>query len=394
MSFLTISFQEQAALTESSNFTVLQVTSVSTRAWEMTSDDSHPTRDCATVVNSRPLETGRRMRGRPKKKFHGETSARRRKQNHKESTCTFVPLGVPDPAKQKDSVIVESTDDQGAAVEVADESSFDPDYAPRGGFVRTKSRKRGRPRKSLVCGHCPQVFTDRKQVLQHMQKYHAEKLESHPPLQMEGQDKPKVGRPQKSRTCDFCLKVFTRRSSVIEHMRKSHAKDMNWTPKSYLCTECGRSFPSHTAHKYHVRRHRDERPFKCSQCPKSFVLSGGLLEHVQSVHLGLRPYLCTTCGAAFKRQYALQCHLRAHKGVKEHTCAVCGKAFGERHQLTRHASIHNADKPFQCEFCPAKYSNRSGLQIHLKRSKACPGSDTINQSRSLDVSDRKKMFCL
>nr|KAG5685855.1 hypothetical protein BaRGS_014315 [Batillaria attramentaria] len=69
---------------------------------------------------------------------------------------------------------------------------------------------------------------------------------------------------------------------------------MNYTPKSYLCSECGHSCQTPTMLKYHMKRHSGVRDFHCTHCTSSFFTQ------------------------AFKRGHALHMHMVLHKGVKKH----------------------------------------------------------------------------
>ena len=74
-------------------------------------------------------------------------------------------------------------------------------------------------------------------------------------------------------------------------------------------------------------RPKKKKKFKCSQCQKIFTRPR-LLEHINSVHRGLKPYKCNTCPKYFSLQPNLKRHIDAvHKGRKDFKCDSCGKHF-------------------------------------------------------------------
>lgn len=161
--------------------------------------------------------------------------------------------------------------------------------------------------------------------------------------------------------CMHCSASFSRPSQLLQHQRCEHTHK----PSGFLCTECGRTFNSHSNLRIHLNVHTGARPYSCSDCGKSFSQSGALKIH-RRIHTGERPYSCGFCGRGFPHLAGVRAHQRIHTGEKPYRCSQCGKCFTQSGALKIHTRIHTGEKPFVCDICGKGFSNRSGIRFHYR----------------------------
>uniref|UniRef100_A0A8B9MLX1 C2H2-type domain-containing protein n=1 Tax=Accipiter nisus TaxID=211598 RepID=A0A8B9MLX1_9AVES len=106
----------------------------------------------------------------------------------------------------------------------------------------------------------------------------------------------------KSEDCTRCRRHFAPRGSLASQ-QQSQGRG-----KSYICSDCGKSFVCHSWLVRHQMTHTGERPYKCSE---NFGRHADLVRH-QRTHTGERPYKCTECEKSFMEKPRLTNHLRTH----------------------------------------------------------------------------------
>ncbi|XP_050164001.1 zinc finger protein 212-like isoform X2 [Myiozetetes cayanensis] len=81
------------------------------------------------------------------------------------------------------------------------------------------------------------------------------------------------------------------------------------------------------------------KSYICSDCGKSFVCHSWLVRH-QTTHTGERPYKCSECDKTYRRKDYLLNHQRRHTGEGLFQCPLCRKRFVLRRSLVKHQESH------------------------------------------------------
>jgi zinc finger protein 362/384 len=115
---------------------------------------------------------------------------------------------------------------------------------------------------------------------------------------------------------------------------------------------------------------RETKPYKCTQCTKSFANSSYLSQHTR-IHLGIKPYRCEICQRKFTQLSHLQQHIRTHTGDKPYKCRNpgCVKAFSQLSNLQSHSRCHATDKPYKCNACYKCFVDENALLEHIPKHK-------------------------
>lgn len=183
--------------------------------------------------------------------------------------------------------------------------------------------------------------------------------------------------------CQNCGKGFRGKKQLSNHVCAHLRKDMaggsreRRPARKCKCKECGQAFVSAdqlTAHtcsgpSENSAGHagtplkKEERPFTCNICNRSYRHAGSLLNHKNTHKTG--HFSCTVCSKPFSNPMALRNHTRIHTQKKKYVCLTCGKAFRLASILHNHQKVHNrVANHFSCPACGKSFQGKSGLKRH------------------------------
>lgn len=169
----------------------------------------------------------------------------------------------------------------------------------------------------------------------------------------------------KTHICDFpgCTNAYAKKSLLVQH-RRSHTGE-----RPFKCSNCDRSFlrKSHlTAHQV-SHQSQQEKPFHCSVCGKGVNTSQHLRRH-EITHT--KSFKCTHkgCDESFYKHQSLRHHLLSvHE--KSLTCTICNKTFTRPYRLAQHNIKYHSETPtYQCDYkgCFKNFKTWSALHLHVK----------------------------
>ncbi|KAM4623446.1 zinc finger protein 646 [Polymixia lowei] len=186
----------------------------------------------------------------------------------------------------------------------------------------------------------------------------------------------------KKHSCQNCGKGFRGKKQLLGHvcvhLRKDGVGGLKGTkPRVFKCKECKQVFasadqlaghacdgpPDNGGERMGPSQSKEERPFTCNVCNRSYRHAGSLLNHKNTHKTG--HFSCTFCSKPFTNPMALRNHTRIHTQKKKYVCLTCGKAFRLASILHNHQKIHNrAASHFSCPACGKSFQGRSGLKRH------------------------------
>ncbi|KAJ6633273.1 Zinc finger protein [Pseudolycoriella hygida] len=224
----------------------------------------------------------------------------------------------------------------------------------------TEKRGRGRPKNSInftepkECGICGETFLLRRAFKEHVRVH-------------------QCGATPAFFECEICGRKATKLKNLEDHFRAKHSGRIK-------CEICRKMIRRHYK-KCHMKRHSNERNFKCMLCDRAFVLHGDLTTHLKQHNSGPpvkapsskkfdEPKTCTTCGQKFIGICAFERHMQSHGATQSlYECDICGRKVKEKknlisHMIYRHSGIPKMKVP--CKIC-GKIFTRKYLNLHVRK---------------------------
>ncbi|XP_024243192.1 zinc finger protein 646 [Oncorhynchus tshawytscha] len=276
-----------------------------------------------------------------------------------------------------------------------------------GAQTRVKSVEAGDPR-PYPCDQCGRTYRHAGSLVNHKNshktgEYYCSVCNNTYSNQLAMKNHLRIHFSVKKHNCQECGKAFRGKKQLSSHICAHLRKDMpggvrgrgRRRARNVKCKQCRQTFISadqRTAHtcgslanssegsdgQTSMSLKREERPFTCIICNRSYRHAGSLLNHKNTHKSG--HFSCTFCSKPFSNPMALRNHTRIHTQKKKHFCLTCGKVFRLASILHNHQKVHTrVANHFSCPECGKTFQGKSGLKRHRCRggqddsARACDG---------------------
>lgn len=203
-------------------------------------------------------------------------------------------------------------------------------------------------RYTYLCSRCGKDMRNRSQLNLHLKNVHNE------------------GNEDIGILCEQCGKRVDFDHELELHRKFLCKKVLRNSP----CRVCKLSFRSRHELVNHPCTRSATKPFFCSEADCNWSGKGfkDLTEHVTR-HMGIKPFLCTTCGRAFAAKKDMDSHADVHRDSKDFQCQECHLSYRSERSLKRHMIMHKFKDRFKCRECSYSSALRSSFNNHMLKHK-------------------------
>lgn len=246
---------------------------------------------------------------------------------------------------------------------------YSDDYRESCGFLQGLADLKYNPNsKGFECSCCPCHCSNSKSLLRHNKLFHSK--DKRPSINVEMPPAP------------------YQRQQVLE----SADNENGLAVSRFICTTCGKSFPSQGRLMMHEKFHsnfdlgeEEEDYFPCENCGYLCLTVAAFEEHMAKHKRA--PFGCDDCGHVSTTEQSLKAHRREHSGAAAgsvmkiklrlkkpggaNCCKTCGYACCNKKELVAHTKQHKT-MPFGCPECGCFYKQKKTLVSHLRDKHSAP----------------------
>lgn len=145
-----------------------------------------------------------------------------------------------------------------------------------------------------------------------------------------------ISEPDNSLEPSICCKTFSSSKELDEHIQKEHTNKL--ASQQFVCgwLGCNTSFKHRGKLSRHISgAHSRYHAHHCSHCERTFCTKEQLKNH-ETTHTGEKKYKCSFCDHTSATKTQHNTHERTHTKEKPYACPFCAHRSGDSSNLSKH----------------------------------------------------------